>query len=230
MICTVHQPNYVPYCGFFEKAYRSDIFIIYDSTQFKKNDWQNRNRICTKEGWEWLTIPVINKFGQKISETRIDINQKPLKKNWQKLKTIYGKAPYFKLYACELENIYSIDYEKLADLNYDMIKLISKILGLNTKFIKSSDLPVNNLKSSKALLEFCKAVKSNIYLSGQSGKNYIDTKLFEKEKIKVVFQKYNHPEYKQFNSNKFLPNMSVLDLLFNHGPESLKILTSGQNY
>ncbi len=121
MICTVHQPNYLPYLGFFDKASRCDIFILYDSTQFKKNDWQNRNRLCTKEEWQWISIPVLHNFGQKIFETKIDPNRKSLKSNWQTIRTIYGKAPFFKNYAERLEDIYTRNYEFVADLNCDII-------------------------------------------------------------------------------------------------------------
>jgi hypothetical protein len=107
MICTVHQPNYLPYLGFFEKAYKSDIFILYDITQFKKNDWQNRNRICTPSGWDWITIPVIHEFGLKIKDTKINNPEKSLIKNWRAIQTTYGRAPYFKKYSTVLEEIYS---------------------------------------------------------------------------------------------------------------------------
>lgn len=227
MICTVHQPNYLPYLGFFEKAYRSDIFILYDSTQFKKNDWQNRNKICTQERWQWISIPILHNFGQKIFETRIDPNKKALKSNWQTIQTIYGKAPFFKNYADEFEKIYSFNYELVADLNCEIILLISKILGLKTKFIRNTTLGELTTKSTQALVDLCKIVKADTYISGAEGKSYLELDLFDKESIKVEFQNYRHPEYTQFNSKIFQPYLSTIDLIFNYGPESLKILTGG---
>jgi hypothetical protein len=105
MICSVHQPNYLPYLGFFEKAHRSNVFVLYDTTQFKKNDWQNRNKVCTKEGWQWISIPVLHDFGQKICEVKIKDPEKNLEKNWRSIKVTYGRAPHFKEYSPGFENI-----------------------------------------------------------------------------------------------------------------------------
>lgn len=224
MICTVHQPNYLPYLGFFEKALKSDIFIIYDTTQFKKNDWQNRNRLCSSEGWQWITIPVIHSFGQKINQVKIDISKKPLKNNWAKIKTIYGRAPFFKKYYDIFENIYSKDFIFIADLNCDLILALSNILGLNAKFIRSSALQQIETKSTEALIDLCKAVKADTYISGSEGKNYLDTGLFNKAGIELKFQNYAHPVYSQFNNPVFQPYMSIIDLIFNHGDESTGII------
>ena len=226
MICTIHQPNYLPYLGFFEKAFQSDIFIIYDTTQFKKNDWQNRNRICTSEGWQWITIPVLHRFGQKINEVKIDNLKKPLKNNWNKIQTIYGKAPFFKDYGEIFEKIYKNTYDFVSDLNCDMIYEIKSILGLRTRFVKSSELPPIETKSTQALIDLCKIVEADTYISGSEGKNYLDLDLFEKAGIELKFQNYRHPVYKQFNNSEFQPYMSAIDLIFNCGESSLKILNS----
>lgn len=230
MICTVHQPNYLPYSGFFEKAYRSDIFILYDTTQFKKNDWQNRNKLCSPTGWQWSTIAILHSFGQKINEVKIDHSKKPLKKNWAQIKTLYGRAPYFKQYGYVFENIFMNQYDKIVDLNFDLIAAIAKLLGLKTKFLKNSDLPSIDTKSTEALIDLCKLVEADAYISGSEGRNYLDLNLFKKSGIKLLFQKYNHPVYFQFNNPDFQPYMSVIDLIFNSGQESLKILTAGQEY
>jgi hypothetical protein len=229
MICTVHQPNYLPYLGFFEKASQSDLFILYDTTQFKKNDWQNRNRICTPEGWQWITMPIIHSFGQKILEVKIDVSKKPFKNNWSKIQTVYGKAPYFRVYAEMFEKIYKSSYEYISDLNCNLIYAIKSILGLETKFVKSSDLAPIETKSTRALIDLCKIVGADTYISGSEGKNYLEIDLFKEAGIEVNFQNYKHPEYKQFNNNVFQPYMSIIDLLFNCGNESPAILTNRQS-
>ena len=141
MICTVHQPNYLPYLGFFEKAHRSDVFILYDTTQFKKNDWQNRNKLCVNNGWQWISIPVYHDFGQKIFEVKIKDPQKSLVKNWRSIQVLYAKAPYFKKYAASYEEIYHSEIELLNDLNCKIILQAAEHLGIKTKFVKSSELP-----------------------------------------------------------------------------------------
>ncbi|HEY3249786.1 MAG TPA: WbqC family protein [Ignavibacteria bacterium] len=224
MICTVHQPNYLPYLGFFEKAYRSDVFILYDTTQFKKNDWQNRNKICTPKGWEWITVPVVHEFGLKIMETKINNPQNALTKNWRTIQTIYGRAPYFRMYSSILEEIYSTKYEKINELNCSLITTIAVFLGLKTKFVRSSELPAIESKSTQALIDLCKLVNADTYISGSEGINYIDMDLWNSSGLKLLFQKYEHPVYKQFNNPVFQSHMNVLDLLFNSGNESLGIM------
>jgi hypothetical protein len=177
MNCAIHQPNYLPYPGFFDKILKSDVFIIYDTAQFRKNNFQNRNRLCTPEGWQWITISIKHSFGQKINEVEINVPDKTLKNNWMKIKTIYGKAPFFKNYLETFEDIYSRNYKNLADLNYDLITVISSMLNLKTKFIKSSSLPDTKSKSTAALIDLCKTVKADTYISGESGNKYLDLEL-----------------------------------------------------
>jgi hypothetical protein len=224
MICAIHQPNYLPYLGFFEKASRCDIFVLYDTTQFRKNNYQNRNRLCSPGGWQWITVPVTHSFGQKIHKVEINKPQKALKNNWAKIKTLYGKAPYFNLYSEIFENIYEKEYTYIADLSCDLIFAICNILGIKIKIIRSSRLTAVETKSSQALVDLCKMVDADTYISGKSGINYLDLDLFKKSSIEVKFQNYVHPVYEQFNNNKFQQNMSMLDLIFNHGEVSLEIM------
>lgn len=230
MICTIHQPNYLPYPGFFEKAFRSEVFVIYDTTQFRKNDWQNRNKICTPDSWQWLSVPILHNFGQKIKDVKIDLAKKPLKKNWNSLKTVYGKAPFFSEYCGVFEEIYSRDYTYISDLSCELIIAIAGILGLKTKFIKNSDLPPVETFSTQALIDICKNAGADKYISGSEGKNYLQMELFDVAGIDVIFQKYTPPVYIQFNNSTFQPYMCILDLIFNCGDESLRILTQNQNY
>ncbi len=224
MICTVHQPNYLPYLGFFEKANNSDIFILYDTTQFKKNDWQNRNKICTPKGWDWITIPVIHEFGLAINETRISIPEKSLIKNWRALQTNYGRAPHFKKYSSSLEEIYNGSYSSIGDLSSVLIIKISEYLGLKTQYIKSSELDKIESKSTQALIDLCRQVKADTYIAGAEGINYMDMDLWNSTSLKIIFQKYTHPVYSQFNNQNFQSHMCILDLLFNYGDKSLNIL------
>jgi hypothetical protein len=230
MICTVHQPNYLPYLGFFEKAFRSDVFILYDTTQFKKNDWQNRNKLCVNNGWQWISVPVLHNFGQKINEVKIKDPEKSLNKNWRSIQVTYGKAPYFKKYSPRLEEIYLSGIEYIAELNCSIILAVADFLELKTKFIKSSELPPVKSTSTQALIDLTNAVNADTYISGGEGVNYLDMDLWNSTGLKIIFQKYHHPEYKQFNCEAFQPYMNILDLLFNCGDKSLDVITTGQNY
>lgn len=224
MICTIHQPNYLPYLGFFEKAYNSDVFVLYDTTQFKKNDWQNRNKLCTGNSWQWISLPILHDFGQKIMEVKIKDPGKNLVKNWRSIKVIYGRAPFFKEYAPAYENIYNSDIELISELNSKIILTAAGQLGLKTKFVKSSELPDITTTSTQALIDITRHVNADTYISGAEGINYLDMDLWNSSGLKIIFQKYHHPVYKQFNSDEFQPYMNILDLIFNCGPESLGVL------
>ncbi len=230
MICTVHQPNYLPYLGFFEKAFKSDVFILYDTTQFKKNDWQNRNKICVSDGWQWISLPILHDFGQKIFEVKIKDPQKSLIKNWRTLQVTYSRAPYFKKYSTAFEEIYNSGIELLSELNCRIITKTAEYLGIKTKFVRSSELQPINSTSTQALIDLTKLVDADTYISGGEGINYLDMELWNRTGLKIMFQKYHHPQYTQFNNKEFQSYMNILDLLFNCGSESLEILTKGQVY
>lgn len=230
MICTVHQPNYLPYLGFFEKAYRSDVFVLYDTTQFKKNDWQNRNKLCSGNGWQWISMPILHNFGQKINEVKIKDPEKSLLKNWRSIQVIYSKAPFYKQYSPVFEGIYHSKVEFISELNCKIIIAAAESLGLKTKFINSSELPKIESTSTQALIDLTRLAGADTYISGGEGINYLNMDLWNSTGLKIMFQKYHHPVYKQFNSPEFQPYMNILDLLFNCGEESLEIITKGQNY
>lgn len=229
MKITIHQPNFLPYLGFFDKCDYSDIIVLYDSTQFKKNDFQNRNKLKTKGGWGWITIPLNYNFGDKISEVKIANGLEWKKKHLATIKENYSKSKYYLDYIKEIEEIYSKDYENLSEFNITFLKFLLDKIGIKKKIILTSELDIKN-KSSEALLEICLKLSASSYISGIDGKNYIDKNLFNKANIKVEFQEYNHPRYGQIGASKFEPFMSVLDLLFNEGPNSLNIIKSGRYY
>jgi len=228
MIVSIHQPNHLPYLGFFDKMAASDVMILYDSAQFARYDigFQNRNKIRTKEGWIWLTVPVKHNFGAKINELEIDNSKKWAKKNWTSIVANYAKAPYFKDYKDHYEEIFGKEWKTLGDVNTEIIMKTAKLLGIKTKLVLASELASLESKGPQALLDLCKKIGAKVYLSGTDGKKYISDEMkkeFEKNGIKIIYQEYTHPEYNQIHGN-FEPYMCILDLMFNHGPESLKIL------
>ncbi|PIZ15507.1 hypothetical protein COY51_04980 [Candidatus Desantisbacteria bacterium CG_4_10_14_0_8_um_filter_39_17] len=224
MIIAIHQPQYLPWLGYFDKIDKSDKFVLLDDVQFKKNEWQNRNRIKTagSGGWQWITVPVIHRFGQKINEVKINNQENWCKKHLHQLETNYFKSPHFPQYYDFLKETYARKWENLSEVNIYFIEYLTKTLGIKKQLVKSSDLKVSGEKTDR-LVNICKMLNANIYLSGVGAKEYIEIEKFEKEKIKVIFQDFHHPVYKQLYG-EFIPNLSVVDLLFNYGDESLKIL------
>jgi len=229
MKITIHQPNFLPYLGFFDKCDYADLIVLYDSTQFKKNDFQNRNKLKTKDGWTWITIPVNYNFGDKISEVKIANNLEWKRKHLHIIKENYSKSKHYLDYIGEIEKIYSKDYENLSEFNIVFLKFLLDKIGIKKKIILTSGLGIKN-KSSEALLEISIKLNAKTYISGIDGENYLDKEIFNKAKIDVEFQKYKHPKYTQLWGGEFEPFMSVLDLLFNEGPNSLNIIKSGRYY
>ena len=228
MKAAIHQPNFMPYLGFFDKCDYSDIFVIYDSTQFKKNDFQNRNKIKGREGWFWLTVPVTYNFGDKISEVRIDNSKKWKEKHLKSIRACYSRSKFFNRYFPDIEIVYRKNWIFLSEFNIALIKFFLNKLGINCKILLSSQLNIDRF-GTNALVEICKKVGCNEYLSGIDGKQYLDLTRFDIENINVKIQNYKHPKYHQ-NFGDFESHLSILDLLFNVGPNSLKIIRSGRYY
>ena len=178
----------------------------------------------------WLTVPLNYKFGELIKDVKID-NSKPWqKKHWNSIIANYSKAPYFNQYKSIFEEFYTKKWESLSELNTALIKKIAEILGIKTKIVLASEIIDLTSKGPEALLDICKTLKATTYISGKDGEKYISEEMkkkFKDAKIKIVFQDYKHPEYKQ-NYPEFEPYMCILDLIFNYGPNSLKIISENQ--
>jgi hypothetical protein len=220
------QPGYLPWLGFFEQVYRSDTFVIYDDVQYDKHGWRNRNRIKTPTGAQWLTVPVLVKFEEHplIDEIKIDSTKDWRKKHLFSIKQNYSKAPFYRNYVDMFEGAYSQEWEYLVDIDmYFILKLCECLKINNKKIVRSSTLNIKGDRIGK-VIKICKKFNADIFYEGAAGKNYIDEQQFSDNEIKVEYQNYRHPIYKQLYGD-FIPYLSVIDLLFNHGPKSLKILT-----
>jgi hypothetical protein len=229
MIVSIHQPNYLPWLGYFHKIANCDVFVLQDNVPYTTN-FINRNMIKTSCGASWLTLGVLTKGrqGQLIGDVKIN-NEIPWRRtHWKTIKANYSKAPYFSDYKDRFESIYQKEWESLADLNETLVKLISEILGIrNVKFVRASELGVCG-KSTNLLINICKALGSDTYLSGNGGKKYMDEELFEKEGIKLKYSEFQHPVYNQLFGD-FVPNLSVIDFIFNEGGSNFSNLKDNKN-
>ena len=224
MIVAIHQPQYVPWIGYFHKLDQADIFVLLDNVQFKKNEWQNRNRIKTSQGWQWLTVPVNYRFPQMISEVRINNRVRWHQKHLQAIQTNYGKASFFKDYLPILQEVLSQKWELLSPLNIHIIKKVAKLLGIDTKLYVCSELSEEfTSEQSRRLVEICRYFGAEVYLSGQGGRGYLNMELFQREGIEVIFQEFNPPIYRQLYG-EFQPNLSIIDLLLNCGSKTINLI------
>ena len=225
MIVSIHQPNYIPWIGFFNKILSSDIYVVFDDVQFPRGkDYANRNQIKTNNSKIWLTVPVIGKSDLK-PWNQIKINKNGwVNKHLTSIESFYKKAPYFNEYYSEIKNIYLKDHNLLVALTLDLIKHFIKILNKETKIVLSSSIKTD-LKGLDKILYILKTLNATKYISGdgEGSKRYIDESLFKENNIELIWQNYKHPVYKQ-QFNGFIPYMSILDLLFNEGPNSKNII------
>ncbi len=222
-VVAIHQPQYLPWLGYFDKLDRCDRFCLLDTVQYKKNEFQNRNRIKTAQGWQWLTVPVSYRFPQRINEVGVNQTVVWQRKHLQALKIHYGKAPYFDTYIERFAEFYRQSYERLVDVNVAVVRLLMKLLGLERKMVLASSLQVEKEDPTTRLVEICQILGGDVYLSGSDGARYMDEAAFRSHEIQVVYQDFEHPEYSQCYG-AFEPKLSVVDLLFNCGPESLTII------
>ncbi|HDZ02088.1 MAG TPA: hypothetical protein ENH52_11630, partial [Nitrospirae bacterium] len=220
--------QYIPWLGYFDKIDRSDCFVFLDQVQYKPREYQNRNKIRTKDGSIWLTVPVISKgMGrQKICDVKIDNSSDWQKRHWQNLKTWYGRAEFFKDHFMFFEELYAERWEKLIDLNVHIINFILKEFKIKAPMYYESELNIIAQKTDR-IIEICKRLKADTYLSGTGGRDYLKEDKFAQAGIKLEYQNFIHPTYHQQyrgRENIFSPYMSSIDLLFNEGGESGKIL------
>jgi len=226
-LISIRQPGYLPYLGFFKKIQSSEIFVYLDDVNYERGDWDNRNKVKTSDGSMWLTVPVFNKSEQKLNEAEISYKTNWNEKHVRAIELNYEKAPYFSSYWNSIKKIIQSRWTKLIDLNLSLIEFFNQELELKTKTIKSSDLKIATTGSQR-LLDVCKVLNCSQYLSGEIGRDYLEEEIFQKEGISVIYEKFQHPEYSQLYG-KFLPNLSIIDLLFNEGEKSKEVLSNSKN-
>ena len=218
------QSNYIPWMGYFDLIASVDEFIIYDSMQYTKRDWRNRNIIKTPQGNQWLSVPVHSKgqYFQSIFDTKID-GEKWQIDHWKAISMNYAKAPFFNEISMLIEPFYKLHYSHLSELNKSLILEICKYLDIQTNILDSSDYELEGDKSEK-LLNICIQSGANSYLSGPSAKEYLDLEIFQNNEIQVEWFNYdNYQPYPQLWGD-FQPGVSILDLLFNCGGSSKNYL------
>lgn len=218
MIVAVHQPNYLPYLGFFHKMSLADVFVLYDTAQFSKNDFHNRNRIKTPQGTTWLTVPVRRGGFRPIAEVEVDDSTAWADRHWETIRTYYARAPAFDAHSEELASIYRRTWSRLAPLNEALLRFFAAALGLQARIVLASSCEIpEGLSASERLAALVRHVGGDVYVSGVGGLQYLDPSAFEDVDVRI--QDFRHPEYPQL-WGPFVRNLSALDLLLNVGESS----------
>lgn len=222
-VVAIHQPNFFPWLGFFDKVIRSDVFVVLDHTQFPKSEgnWTNRVRLSVNGEAAWVTMPVDRKYEglRRIDEIRID-NQTPWRRKLlQLLRTNYGRAAFFAQVFPAVEAWVESPPELVADFNLRSITAICDRLGLKSShMVRSSTLGVEGAKS-ELVANLVKQVGGTVYLSGDGSTGYLDEQVLRSAALDVDYQRFVHPVYPQRQGAAFIAGLSVLDALFHCGFE-----------
>lgn len=226
MKVSIHQPHYLPWLGYFYKIQAVDKFVILDNVQYQRRGFQSRNKIGTRNGEQWLTLPILKKgkYDQLINECVINQNEKWQKKHWLSIEHAYKKSPFYSRILDMKPLFYDKQYLSFFHLTYDMLLWFNDVLEINTDILLSSAMN-NSKQGSELILEICKKLKADEYLSGGCGSDYMDLERFNNSNITVQDCSYVTPVYNQKN-NDFIPNLSILDLLVNE-EYPLDIIISG---
>ncbi len=229
MILSIHQPNYLPYIGFFYKMAHCDKFVILDDAQYEKNGFINRNRIRVEDKSRWLTIPVKirGRSTQRINEVKIDYSNRHIgfENHIRIIEQVYGDTKFLKCFSGAFNVSDAVkNAESLCTINEYLIMYVAGILEirLGEKMYRSSELDIKSTGTQR-LIDICKKFDADTYLSGPGGRKYMDMGLFEKEGIKVIFSDFKCPEYKQ-QGERFIPNLSIVDGICNIGPKQTRRL------
>lgn len=215
MIVSIHQPNYMPWVGFFEKIYLSDIFIYFDNIQMPKNkSFVSRNKIFFNKKSVWLTVPINKKGIQSINKVKI-VDNFWKKKHLNTIYHAYSKKNYFYESFSQIKDGLLKDNVYLADLNIQIIKEILKLLNIrNVKIIKASELSLQK-QGAQSIFEILNLLNAKVYLSGSgSGSSkYINQEVLKKFNIQLRYCNTKLEKYYSFQSDK-IEIVSILDLLF----------------
>jgi hypothetical protein len=219
MRVAVLQSNYIPWKGYFDLVHDVDVFVFYDDVQYTAHDWRNRNRIKTREGLRWLTIPVGARQDRLVCEVALP-GKSWVRQHWQRLEQHYGAAPHFERYRDYLCHLYDRPWRTLSELNQAFVRSIATdLLGIHTTFTDSRAYGSRGRKAER-LLELLARVGATTYLSGPAGRGYIDPARFVDAGIQLEWKDYaGYPEYPQSHP-PFSHNVTILDLLFHTGPDA----------
>ena len=226
MKCVILQPGYLPWLGFFDQMHWADVFVIYDDVQYTKRDWRSRNRIKTAHGVQWLSVPVLSKSRryQRIDEARIVTERNWVHKHLESIQNAYNPAPYFHRFYDDFRDILTKNHKYLLHLDMEFIEYVKDVLGIQARLVYSSSLKSSGSRTTR-LIRICRELGADAYMTGDLAAQYLDTRSFEEQGISVYFHQYHHPVYAQLHG-AFVPHLSIIDLLFNCGPESLAVLSS----
>lgn len=221
MRLAVLQSNYIPWKGYFDLMALADLFIVYDSVQYTKNDWRNRNMLPSSAGTTWLTIAIATstRAGQRINEATISDPRWP-RKHWSTIQQLLGKRPAFDRYRDQWGEMYAeaAAFDLLHDVNIHFLRVLAGQLGISTPIVDDREYELVEDSPTGRLVQLCELAGADRYVTGPAGLDYLEADRFRDAGIALEVIDYAHyPEYPQASA-VFQHGVSVLDLLANVGP------------
>jgi hypothetical protein len=214
----IHQPDFLPYMGFFHRLLYADLYIILDSVQFLRWGWHHRDKIKTPQGEKWITIDIKKApRDTKINDILISYDHDWRTKNLNLLYQNYNNALFFDEIFSFLKELYNYQFEKMIDFNIKSIEMLMNLFNIKIETVLASTLNPAG-RRNELLVDLLKNVGATHYLSGVGARDYFDPEPFDKANIKVIWQDFKHPVYPQLHG-EFIPYLSSIDLLFNCGIE-----------
>lgn len=215
MIVSIHQPDYIPYIGYFYKIACSDVFVFLDDAQFSNNNMHHWNRVKTPQGECRLKIPVEYRFGDKINQVRTKDELGWKERHLKIIQMNYMRAPAFPEIFPAFKEVLMAHYDNLAEMNITINQWICSQLGLNPQYYRTSDMRLRTVKEQR-VIDICLAVGGKTYLSGNGARAYQEAQHFSEKGVTLRYTDFHPFAYQQL-WHTFTPNMSMLDYVFNHG-------------
>lgn len=227
MRVAIHQPHYLPWPRYVAKMALADVFVLLDDAQYTKNGWQNRNRIKTAGGWAYLTVPVHAHAHDRIVDVRV-ADDRWREQHWKSLRAAYGRARHFSGHAAFFEEFYAREWTWLVDVNLASLNYLRSALGVATPLVRASALGTSG-GGTERLVRICRQLGATSYLSGAyAAHNHLDSSAFEGSGVQLALLDWECPSYPQCHPKAgFVPDLSVVDLLFNLGADALEVLLRG---
>lgn len=231
-VVAIHQPNFLPWLGWFDKLARADVFVLLDDVQFPrtgKGTWVNRVKLLVGGSAQWVTAPIVRSKGsvQEIREVRLDDAQAWREKTLRTIEHNYRRAPGFDEVFPHVEGALGAATDRLAELNERAARTLARGLGLDeSRFVRSSELAAS-ASSTELLIELTQAVGGDVYLAGGGAGGYQEDEKFDAAGIELRYQSFEHPTYAQASADEFVPGLSVVDALMNCGFEGTRALLAG---
>jgi hypothetical protein len=225
-ICVISQPRFFPGLHYLHRLMVADVFVILDTVQYNPRHEENRARVRTPRGAEWLTVPMHRtRREQLICDTHIDNSQDWRVRAWRMIRDHYGKAPLFATHAAAIQQIIEAPHESLTALDRASWEPALRLLGIGCDIMYASELHVAG-QGRRLLLDICKYVGASTYLSGMFGREYLDVGEFAAAGIDVLFHQYEYVPYPQ-RDGEFIGFLSYLDALFNVGLDRERVMAGG---